>query len=181
MENYHLLAIDAGTTTSGVCEFNNGKIISSDKAMPNGEVLEMLRENKYQVVAFEMISSYGMPVGRETFETILWIGQFIEAANWTCEVRVIPRYAVKHHWTGKTAANDSIVRGALFEIFGDKGTKKNPGFFYGVVSHALQAAAAGLFVLSGARHATGEFNVYIGATEPPEESPDGNTTRELPL
>jgi hypothetical protein len=102
-----------------------------------------------------MIASYGMPVGREVFETCLWIGRFVEAwASRGGEYRLVYRREVKLHLCESVRANDANIRAALIDRFGPGkpaaiGTKKAPGPLYGLkgdewaaLGVALTASAA---------------------------------------
>lgn len=91
----------------------------------------------------EMIASYGMAVGREVFETCVWIGRFLEA--WRGPSERITRGAVKMHLCGSMRAKDGNVRAALIDAFGGKdkaiGSKKQPGPLHGVSGDVWAALA----------------------------------------
>jgi hypothetical protein len=98
--------------------------------------------------AVEMIASYGMPVGREVFDTVLWIGQMkdrIEGAGKICNFiyRKDEKMAICH----SMKANDASIRQALVDRFAygvpnfGKGTKKAPGWFYGFRADIWQSYA----------------------------------------
>jgi hypothetical protein len=95
-------------------------------------------------LAVEMIASYGMAVGREVFETCVWIGRFVEA--WGGPHTPVYRKAVKIHLCGSTKAKDPNVRQALIDKFGpgkDRaiGRKATPGPLYGVSADVWAALA----------------------------------------
>lgn len=74
-----------------------------------------------------MIASYGMAVGKEVFETCVWIGRFIEIARFkNIEVEYIYRKDEKMNLCNSMKAKDSNIRQALIDRFGEVGTKKNP-------------------------------------------------------
>lgn len=75
-------------------------------------------------LVIEMIASYGMPVGKEVFETCVWIGRFIEAFD--LEYRYIYRKDEKMNICHTMKAKDSNIRQALIDRFGPVGTKRNP-------------------------------------------------------
>lgn len=82
-------------------------------------------------VAIEMIASYGMAVGREVFETCLWIGRFMQAVSPEA-VRLVYRQEVKLHLCRSARAKDANIRQALIDSIGPRGTKKEPGPTYGL-------------------------------------------------
>lgn len=145
-----ILAIDPGTTQSAWCEFDGHRVVDCD-IQSNEVVLSKLRfyAGKYRI-AIEMIASYGMPVGKEVFETVLWIGRFVEACS-QCAVEptLVYRKDVKLHLCNSARAKDPNVRQALIDRFeptgGGKipqiGTVKQPGPLYGVSSHVWAALA----------------------------------------
>lgn len=102
-------------------------------------------------LAIEMISSYGMPVGREVFETVLWVGRLMECFG-ADDTSLIYRMDVKLALCGQTRAKDANVRQALLDLYprtgGGKtpqiGTAKQRGPLYGVASHAWPALALGV-------------------------------------
>jgi len=65
-----------------------------------------------------MIASYGMPVGREVFETCLWIGRFIEC--WCGPYTLVYRREVKSFLCADSRAKDSNVRQAVIDRYGGK-------------------------------------------------------------
>lgn len=148
----NLLAIDPGTEQSGWCLFGNGaerdvtrfwRVVNCG-VMPNGELIAFARATgtfSLAALAIEMVASYGMPVGRETFETVRWIGRFQQAWHSPEEVRLVYRRDVKLYLCGSMKAKDANVRQALIDKLGPVGTKANPGPLYGVKSHAWSALA----------------------------------------
>jgi hypothetical protein len=140
-----LLAIDPGTEESGFVVLEAGAVRHAG-VLDNEQLLRMLRTSACHVetcgvqrVAIEMIASYGMPVGREVFETCVWIGRFIQA--WDGEYQLVYRKDVKLHLCNSPRAKDPHIRQALIDKLGPQGTKKAPGPTYGVKSHAWAALA----------------------------------------
>lgn len=134
-----LIAIDPGTTQSAVLVWD-GVRPTVPMIMPNEKLRTWLRECAPFPIAIEMIASMGMPVGAETFQTVLFIGQLKEI--W--EQRGLPfklvyRREVKLHLCGTMKAKDGNIRQRLIDMFGPVGTKKNKGALYGINSHLWQA------------------------------------------
>ena len=98
--------------------------------MKNEELLLFLKNNRYSGfniigdIVIEMIASYGMPVGKEVFETCVWIGKFAEASG--MKENYIYRKEEKINLCQSMKAKDSNIRQALIDRFGVVGTKKNP-------------------------------------------------------
>lgn len=97
-------------------------------------------------VAIEGIESFGLPVGKTTIETCYWIGQLLERFKIYSPV-LIYRHQEKMNLCHSMKAKDGNIRQALVDRFapGDenfgKGTKNNPGFFYGFRADIWQAMA----------------------------------------
>lgn len=75
-------------------------------------------------MVIEMIASYGMPVGKEVFDTCVWIGRFAETSG--MPTNYIYRKDEKMNICHSMRAKDSNIRQALIDRFGVVGTKKNP-------------------------------------------------------
>lgn len=134
-----ILAIDPGTEQSG---FYAGP--DHHGVLANEHLLHILKRNDLEAgeIAVEMVASYGMPVGREVFETCVWIGRYIQAwAQWGKPWRLVYRKDVKMALCGDSRAKDANIRQALIDIYGPRGTKAAPGGTFGVKSHAWAAMA----------------------------------------
>lgn len=146
-----ILAIDPGTTHSGVVLFDGSRVIESG-VIENGGVFDILGRIPPDVtVAIEMIASYGMAVGAETFRTVWWTGRF--ADRWEQRTQILPievyRQKVKLHLCHTSKAKDANIRQALIDRFGGSsaiGKKATPGPLYGVSSHAWAALAVAVYV-----------------------------------
>lgn len=105
-------------------------------------------ENNTDLV-IEMVASYGMAVGVEVFETVFWIGRFWEVGM-PMSVQRIYRKDEKINLCGNMKAKDSNIIQALIDRFAygvpnkGKGTKNNPGWFYGFSKDIWQAYAVGV-------------------------------------
>lgn len=142
----NILGVDPGTTESGWCELtrrsDDGRIVVIDSGVMSNDDLLGLVDSKNRrglLLAVEMIASYGMPVGREVFETCVYIGRLIE--RWDATYRLVYRKDVKLHLCGTPRAKDANIRQALIDKIGPSGCKKTPGPTYGVKSHAWAALA----------------------------------------
>lgn len=151
-----LIAIDPGNGQSGWVLFT-GRAVHSCGVMPNDELLQRLRGDWRvlgDALAIEMIASYGMPVGREVFQTCVWIGRFQQAWQAPELVRLVYRRDVKLHLCGTSQAKDGNIRQALLDLFPrtgggatpQVGTKGQPGPLYGVSSHAWPALGVAVTV-----------------------------------
>ena len=145
-----LLAIDPGTTESAYVVIRDDYSIIDYGKMLNGNVIEMIKtKTTFYPMVIEMIASYGMPVGQEVFETCVWIGRFIQASR--KETQLIYRKDVKLNICNSMKATDASIIKALKDRFGDKGTKANPGWFYGFSKDVWQAYALGVTYLDKER------------------------------
>lgn len=141
-----ILAIDPGPEQSGWCYFDGSKLLDSGVS-PNENVLIAVEAYPPGRLAIEMIASYGMAVGREVFETCVWIGRFQQASRDPAAVELVYRRDVKLHLCGTAQAKDSNIRQALLDMFprtgGGKcpqiGIKSAPGPLFGVSTHAWAA------------------------------------------
>lgn len=150
-----VLAIDPGNVESGWVLIDNyipmkfGKQRNMDlrSELLFGEII-----SEPEVTVVEMIASYGMAAGQTVHDTSRWVGRFQEAG---VNVHLMFRKEVKLNLCGLTRAKDSNIRQALIDRFsydrhkakGGKGTKKDPGFFYGFSQDVWQAYALGVTYL----------------------------------
>jgi hypothetical protein len=141
-----VLAIDPGPLESAWLIYDAG--YPGPKAFGkegNEQLLERLRHYhgspffEVKHLAVEMIASYGMAVGREVFETCVFIGRAVEA--WGGPWSRVYRKDVKLHICGSARATDSNIRAALIDRFGPPGTKKQPGVTHGLARDTWSALA----------------------------------------
>jgi hypothetical protein len=144
------LGIDPGPKESAYLIYESSmKRIVVAEHISNTDMLTLLIDAppvmpEYDAVICEWIDCYGMPVGKDVFETVYWIGKFSEHADPFIR---IARRDVKMHLCGSMRAKDANVRQALLDRFpatgGGKtpqvGTKKQPGPLYGVSKHLWAA------------------------------------------
>lgn len=138
-----IVAIDPGTTESGLVVLRDGNVQDSC-VMSNDAVLMFLAKLPASVsatLAIEMIASYGMAVGREVFETCVWIGRFQQAWHTPEAVRLVYRRDVKLHLCGSARAKDANIRQALLDRFGGKAATRKGGMLCGVKGDVWQALA----------------------------------------
>ena len=147
-----LLAIDPGYERSAFVLLNSAGTVSGFGLEENEALLRRLSiptKNEYLTV-IEEIASYGMPVGREVFQTVRWAGRFEQALVIRgLPVEYLPRLKVKVAVCRSPKANDATIRQALLDIYGPGrekaiGTKKNPGPLYGFKADCWAALAVGI-------------------------------------
>jgi len=149
-----ILAVDPGNVESAYCVIDktNYKPIEFGKIENEKFRKKMAKDLKMYPIdnfAIEMIASYGMPVGKEVFETCVWIGRFME--TFKCKnTYYIYRKEEKINLCGSMKAKDSNIRQALIDRFArfdfknGKGTKSNQDFFYGFSKDVWSAYAVGI-------------------------------------
>lgn len=136
-----ILGIDPGNEQSALVHLENGVILGK-AYLYNDDVPGVIRAFHVDLVAIERIASYGMPVGREVFETCFWTGRFWQTAvDMGFKVDLIERLKVKQHLCHDSRAKDGNIRQALIDRFGPPGTKKNPGGTYGISGDVWAALA----------------------------------------
>lgn len=143
-----ILAIDTGTTESGYCMFDaSGKPFQFGK-VKNEEMLVILETfcigyDDPQVVV-ERFASFGMPIGQTTIDAIEWNGRFIQTAYaFNVKAEYVTRKEEKMYLCQSMKANDATIKQRLKDIYGEPGTKKNPGILYGISKDAWSALAVG--------------------------------------
>lgn len=148
-----ILAIDPGDKESAYC-FVDSETLEPGffGKVPNEELLAYINTFTYDCIVIERISSYGMAVGRNVFETCEWVGRFTQAAL-PAKAEYIYRKEEKLHICQDSKAKDANIRRALIDRFArhdlqnGKGTKAQPDFFYGFRADVWAAYAVGLTYL----------------------------------
>lgn len=150
-----IFGIDPGTVESGYVLFNsdNMQVVESG-VVGNEELLQMSSWDNSDIVCIEMVASYGMAVGQTTFDTILWIGRFVQiAVSKNKEFKLLyKKKDINPTICFSNKAKDANIRQAILDMFPptgggsvpQKGTKSQPGPLYGVSSHAISALAVAL-------------------------------------
>ena len=140
----YIVGIDPGNIASAYCIVDEDLRPVSKCKLDNELMYCQLVEDLCRIeqdgdevhVAIEMIASYGMPVGKEVFDTCVWIGMLMERLK-QFEPEFVYRKDEKMAICHSSRANDATIRQALIDRFAPgepnhgKGTKKEPGWFYG--------------------------------------------------
>jgi len=144
-----ILAIDPGNTESAyvLVEDDLSRVVEKGK-VENFELVDIIlrikdEHSSLEHIAIEMIASYGMAVGKTVFETCVWIGRFAQLirVEFGVEPEFIYRSEEKMCLCHSMKAKDSNIRQSLIDRFGEVGTKKNPGYFYGFKKDIWSAMA----------------------------------------
>lgn len=153
-----MIAIDPGNEHSAWVIYAGGKVHGAGIA-DNDTILAKIdcEWDEGLPLVIEMIASYGMPVGKEVFDTCLWIGRFMEAAG---GAELVYRKDVKMHLCGNMRAKDSNIRQVLIDRFGPGreraiGRKASPGPLYGFKRDMWQALAVAVTYDDLQQRATG--------------------------
>ena len=147
-----IFALDPGNVESGyaVITMPEFSLLEFGKE-ENATLLQRIGRLKdaVDVSVIEMVACYGMPVGKDVFETCVWIGRFAQMLD-GCDLDYVYRKDEKIHLCGSMKAKDANIRQALINRYArhdfknGKGTKKNPDVFYGVAKDAWSAIAVGV-------------------------------------
>lgn len=151
-----ILAIDPGNTESAFVLMNTDYTVSHSAGKFGNEVLLKLVHDLSIIsggeltVVIEMVASYGMAVGKEVFDTCVWIGRFAQAAmERGAKVDYVYRMQEKMALCHDSRAKDANIRQALIDRFArfdkksGKGTKTRPDTFYGFRADMWSAFAVG--------------------------------------
>lgn len=133
-----ILAVDPGNEFSAyvIVENDLSRVVDKGK-VENGVLLRKIEDEflslPIEYAAIEMVACYGMPVGREVFETCVNIGRLMDRIEKVLHLKPtwIYRKDEKICLCNSMRAKDSNIRQALIDRFGEVGTKKSPGYFYG--------------------------------------------------
>jgi len=134
------------------------KVVLSEAQATHETIIFMLQhdgiDSENLTVACEGLQCFGMPVGKETFETAYNIGEL----RYLCfdqgiAFKMVFRSEVKNFLCHSAQAKDSNIRQAILDSFPatgggttpQVGTKKQPGPLFGVSSHSWSALAVALF------------------------------------
>jgi hypothetical protein len=146
-----VIGIDPGNLESALCVYDGTRIVYCEKISNGGFFKRLDHEIKNAFLCdkslpeiyIEDIQAMGMAVGREVFDTAKFIGRIqyhLELKNEA--YNMVKRTEIKLHHCNTTRAKDTNIRQALIDRFGDKGTKKQPGFFYGIAGSDQWSACA---------------------------------------
>lgn len=151
-----IFSIDPGNIYSAYCVIDGDTLKPLEFAkITNIELYNLIREHKFEEAdrsVIEMVESYGMPVGREVFDTVFWIGRYYESLKRKCVYTpaLLYRKEEKLHICHDSRAKDTNIRQALINRFAQhdlkngKGTKNDPDWFYGFKADVWASYAVGI-------------------------------------
>lgn len=155
MRARYICAIDPGNIQSAYClmtpDLQPVSFMKAENEVMYEDMMSAVRchATADTVFVIEDIVSYGMSVGREVFDTCKWIGRLQERLK-DMDVSFVNRLQEKQTICHSQKANDTTIRQALIDRFAygvpnkGKGTKKEPGWFYGFRADVWSAYAVGV-------------------------------------
>lgn len=156
------MAIDPGNTKSGyvLAEYDEHDITRVIRArkVENEEMMQIIAESAESAedaeigkidFVIEKIAGMGMAVGQEVFDTCVWIGRFWQLATERSYrlMQYIYRREEKLCLCASARAKDANIRQSLADRYAPgqpnfgKGTKRQPGFFFGFSADMWAAMA----------------------------------------
>jgi hypothetical protein len=152
-----ILAIDPGCVESGYVILDREYKPHHHGVIKNEELLGIIENSSdYEVdtVVIEMMTSYGMPIGKTSMDTLVWIGRFFQEVPFA-NVFLMARSKIKTHLCNSMRAKDKNIAVAVKDRYTPsgggsdpyKGTKKSPGPLYGFKSHTFAALAVAITYL----------------------------------
>ena len=154
-----ILSIDPGSSESAYVLMNNdlkpiifGKFTNLNVRAEIRRILRMYYSPDRSIsVVTEMVACYDMAVGKEVFDTCVWVGRFTEMAEHeNVNTYYIYRREEKMNLCKTMKAKDSNIIQALADRFAPdtpnkgKGVKAHKGWFYGFKKDIWQAYAVGV-------------------------------------
>jgi len=136
-----ILAIEPGNEKTAYAILDENLKPIEFNILENQKALETFKNINVDYAVIEMVASYGMAVGKEVFNTCFWIGRFYQVLK---NPDLLFRKEVKINLCNSMKAKDTNIRQALIDRFGDVGTIKNKGWFYGVKKDIWAAIAVGV-------------------------------------
>ena len=150
-----ILGIDPGNELSAycLCDYDTLKPISFGKVDNEtimSDVLPQINDYAIECVAIEHMQGYNMSVGKEVFETCIFIGRMLERiTHIQSNIKILPIYRKDEKLAicGNLKANDTIIRHTLIDMFAKhdlkngKGTVKNKDWFFGFRADCWSAYA----------------------------------------
>jgi hypothetical protein len=143
-----IFSIDPGTSQSAflVLDTDTYEIIDKGK-VENDVLIGMVKTGYFDILAIEGFQSFGMPVGKEVFDTAYYIGRLLQIAeDLGSKTRMVYRSDVKMHHCHTPRAKDANIRQVMLDRFGAQGTKKNQGKTYGISKDIWSALAIATYV-----------------------------------
>lgn len=150
MKEERILAIDPSYKGSTYILTEGIKPVEFEIVADNNHLLAYLDENqtRFDKVLIESMSSYGQIVGRDVFDTLVWIGRIQQKAiDLRYDTIIYYRKAIVTWHCGIARGGDTGVRKSLIgkyathDFKSGKGTKNNRDFFYGFHADIWQAFA----------------------------------------
>jgi hypothetical protein len=144
-----IVGIDPGETESAYVLLVDGKI-KNFGMRENQKLYYALKKSVHRFELWvEEIQCYGMAVGASTFSTCKFTGA-LQSLAWDdieFEYKPVGRRDIKWLFCNSSKATDANVNRVMKDIWGEKGTKKNPGGTYGFAEHTYAALAVATYGL----------------------------------
>ena len=158
--SYRIIAIDPGPEQSAyvICSIDQGDFvarrisINEHNIFPNSDILTVIfnYDNASAMIIEHIEYSYGnIGIGKSVTETVFWTGRFCQA--FPGMFYRVSRKTITGHICGNPRAGDGAVIQALVDRFTPheknkgKGTKKEPGYFFGFHGDIWQAMAVAVY------------------------------------
>ena len=140
-----ILGIDPGPTVSAWASWDSeDRQCCGSATIGNQDFLDRMRNALIDTVCIEDVAFYGRVLNSETFETLRMIGRLQEIFP---QHRLVT-FPVKalHFCNARSKVTSGQIAQVLMARYGNKGTKKQPGAFFGVSGHQWDAIACGIWL-----------------------------------
>jgi len=144
-----ILGIDPGPSQSAyvVWDTKTQTIVDhgqSDNITFRKNIIWVKDDIEPDICVIEGMAFYGKVMNGESFDTLMYIGRLQEIFEDNHELVYFPDIAY-HFCNSRRGIKTSHINAVLTNRFGGKGTRKQPGVFYGIREHEWSALSAAIF------------------------------------